>query len=89
MADLRSRMRNFEVVQLLFAQGDVEVDSKDQSGRSSLSYAADGGNSKIVQLLLAREDVEADSKAYSAERANFEIVQLSGLERSLPALVCC
>ena len=88
MADPRSRMRNFEVVQLLFAQGDVEADSTDQSGRSSLSYAAGGGNSKIVQLLLAREDVEADQSgrsplSYAAEGANFEVVQLSGLERPI------
>jgi ankyrin repeat protein len=64
------------------------VDSKDQSDRSPLSYAAEGGSigyvDVVVKLLLAQKGVEVDSKdqsgrsplSYAAEGWNFKVAQL-------------
>ena len=40
----------------------AKVNSKDEFGRTSLSWAAFEGHEAVVKLLLARHDVEADSK---------------------------
>jgi len=58
------------VVRLLVDKSNVEADSKDNGGRSPLSFAAggkiqynpNGRNETVVQLLIEREDVEADSR---------------------------
>ncbi|SPJ91047.1 uncharacterized protein FTOL_13449 [Fusarium torulosum] len=42
----------------------MEVDSRDNSGRSPLSWAAEGGRESIVKLLLALGNVEIDSRDY-------------------------
>ena len=39
-----------------------EPDSKDDLGRTPLSWAAEEGHEAVVKLLVARDDVEADSK---------------------------
>jgi ankyrin repeat protein len=46
--------------------GNIEVsaDTKDNDGRTPLSWAAAQGYEAVVKLLLAREDVEADAKDY-------------------------
>ncbi|KAI9845534.1 MAG: hypothetical protein M1838_001702 [Thelocarpon superellum] len=60
-----SQRRGHEaVVRLLVDRDDVEVDSKDQSGQTPLSWAARGGHEAVVKLLVDRDDVEADSKDY-------------------------
>ena len=41
---------------------DVEADSKDNEGRTPLSWAAGDGAEVVVKLLVDRDDVEADSK---------------------------
>lgn len=46
----------------LLARGDVDVNLKDDGGRTSLSHAAGRRHEAVVELLLAQGDVEADSK---------------------------
>ena len=55
------RRRHEAVVKLLVARDDVEVDSKDEAGRSPLSYAAENGHEAVVKILVARDNVEVDS----------------------------
>jgi hypothetical protein len=50
------------VVKLLLETGKVEADSKDEDGRTPLSWAASNGREAIVKLLLKTGKVEADSK---------------------------
>jgi ankyrin repeat protein len=50
------------VVKLLVRRDDVEADSKDEDGRTPLSWAVEGGHEAVVKLLVERDDVEADSK---------------------------
>ena len=40
----------------------AKADSKDNDGRTPLSYAAQSGHEAIVKLLLTREGVDADLK---------------------------
>ena len=40
----------------------AKADSKDNSGRTPLSWAAGRGHKDVVKLLVERGDVEADSK---------------------------
>ncbi len=49
-------------VQLLLADSRVDPDSKDQHGRSPLSYAAEHGQLDDVKLLLATEKVDLKSE---------------------------
>ena len=51
-----------EVVKLLLARNDVEVDSMDGDSCTPLSNAADQGHEEVVKLLLTRNDVEAGLK---------------------------
>ena len=53
---------NGECVRLLLERENVDADSKDNDGRSPLSWAAESEDEPIVRLLLERMDVEADSK---------------------------
>jgi ankyrin repeat protein len=41
---------------------DVDVDSKDNGGRTPLSWAAENRHEAIVRLLVERDTVEANSK---------------------------
>lgn len=50
------------VVKLLLKTGKVDGDSKDNGGRTSLSWAAQNGHEAIVKLLLGTGKVDADSK---------------------------
>jgi hypothetical protein len=43
---------------------DVAADSKDEDGRTPLSWAAERGHEAVVKLLVERDDVAADSKDY-------------------------
>ena len=49
-------------MKLLVERDDVEADSKDTSGRTPLSQAAENGHKAVVKLLVDRDDVEANSK---------------------------
>jgi ankyrin repeat protein len=54
-------MYNFEaVVKLLLATNGVELDSKDNTGRTPLAWASDNGHEVVVKLLLAKDGVDPD-----------------------------
>ena len=50
------------ILKLLLQTGKVEADSKDEYGRTPLSWAARSGHEAVVKLLLEIGKVEADSK---------------------------
>jgi ankyrin repeat protein len=50
------------IVQLLVMSGKVNVDSKDDYGRTPLSYAAQHGHYNVMVQLMATGNVELDSK---------------------------
>jgi ankyrin repeat protein len=72
------------MVKLLLSTGNVDVDSKDNSGQTPLSWAAKRGNKAVVKLLLATGDVDIDLKdnsgqtplSWAAERGHKAIVKL-------------
>jgi len=43
-------------------QGNVEADSKEKGGRTTVSRAAERGHTAVVELLLSREDVAVNSR---------------------------
>lgn len=49
------------IVRLVLLQ-DADVESRDDDGRTPLSYAAEGGHEAIVMLLLETDKINADSK---------------------------
>ena len=53
---------NKTAVDLLLARSDVKADSKDNSGRTPLSWAAWRGSETVVSLLLAHSDIKVNSK---------------------------
>ncbi|KAL8299133.1 hypothetical protein RB593_009145 [Gaeumannomyces tritici] len=71
---MRSSYRNFTnliiashfgheaVVKLLLATDKVDADSKDNNGRTPLSWAAANGHEAVVKLLLGTGKVDVDSK---------------------------
>jgi ankyrin repeat protein len=71
------------VVQLLLATK-VDADSKDNWGRTPLSYAAENGHETVVKLLLDTGKVDADSKenenrtplSYAAAKGHEAVVRL-------------
>jgi ankyrin repeat protein len=72
------------VVQLLLTTGQVDPNSKSNSGRTPLSYAAINRHPSVVQLLLTTGQVDPNSKSnsgrtplsYAAENGCEAIVQL-------------
>ena len=50
------------ILKLLLQAGKVEADSKDEYGRTPLSWATGSGQEAVVKLLLETGKVEADSK---------------------------
>ncbi|KAF7154869.1 hypothetical protein CNMCM5623_003127 [Aspergillus felis] len=72
-----------ELMKLLLANDGIRPDTKDNCGRTPLSYAAEGYEA-VVRLLLDRQDVEADSKdnsgrtplLYAAWRGHEAVVRL-------------
>jgi len=50
------------VVKLLLKTGKVDVDSKNNNGRTPLSWAAENGHEAVVKLLLETGKVDVDSK---------------------------
>jgi ankyrin repeat protein len=51
-----------EIVTLLLARDDIEVNSEDVYGWTPLSFAAHTGWDEVVTLLLARDNIEVNSK---------------------------
>jgi ankyrin repeat protein len=49
------------VMRMLLAKGDVDLDSKDNYGRTPLLWATREGHEAVVRLLAERDDVVADS----------------------------
>ncbi|KAF2192361.1 ankyrin, partial [Zopfia rhizophila CBS 207.26] len=64
--------------------GKVDVDSKDEAGRTPLSWAAENGREAVVKLLLETGKVDVDSKdnygrtplSWAAERGHEAVVKL-------------
>jgi ankyrin repeat protein len=50
------------VVKLLLDKEGVDPDSKDSSGKTPLSWAAEKGHEAVVKMLLDKEGVDPDSK---------------------------
>ncbi|KAI9774235.1 MAG: hypothetical protein M1839_001737 [Geoglossum umbratile] len=73
-----------KVMRLLLERGDVEADSKDESGRTPLGWAAAQGHKAVVRLLLQSSNVKADSKdesgrtplSLATENGHMEVVRL-------------
>ena len=73
------------VVQLLLATGNIDTDSKDNYGRTPLSWAAKNGHEAVVQLLLATGNIDTNSKdkyygqtplSWAAQNGHDAVVQL-------------
>ncbi|OCL05889.1 ankyrin [Glonium stellatum] len=60
---------NEEVVQLLLATNEVDINSKDWCEQTLLSVAAENGREAVVQLLLAMEGVDVESEDYKGRMA--------------------
>ena len=63
-----------EMVKLLIARKDVDVNACNDEGRTPLSRAAEMGNSAVVELLLTRKDIRADAKDLEHETPLFYAV---------------
>ncbi|KAI9751459.1 MAG: hypothetical protein M1815_001117 [Lichina confinis] len=50
------------IMKVLFATGEVELNSRDKEGQTPLSRAASGGHEAVVKLLLETGKVDPDSK---------------------------
>ena len=50
------------MVKILVARDDVGVNTKDQDGRSPLSYVDECGSEAAVKMLVSRDDVEVNTK---------------------------
>ena len=51
-----------KIIRLLLARDDVYCDSKDEDGRTPLTWAARFGRPRAVKLLLAQDDVDPNSR---------------------------
>ena len=74
-----------KIVKLLLTTRDVDTDSKDRYGQTSLSWAARKGHKDVVKLLLATGDVDVNSKdnkygqtplSLAAENGHEDVVKL-------------
>ena len=50
------------MVKILVMRDNIKVNTKDDHGRSPLSYAAEHVNQAVVKILVAWDDVEVDTK---------------------------
>ncbi|KAH8810407.1 ankyrin repeat-containing domain protein [Flagelloscypha sp. PMI_526] len=53
---------HLQVVELLIARNDVDINSQDEIGRSPLSLSCENGYDGVVVLFLARNDVQVNSQ---------------------------
>ena len=60
-----ARFGHEEVVKLLLEMGKIDVDSRDSSGRTPLSWAAENGHDAVIKLLFDMGKVDPDSKGSS------------------------
>ena len=51
-----------EVVKLLLAREDTDVNSRDRDGRAALLAAAGNGHEAIVRQLVAGEEIDVNSR---------------------------
>ena len=49
------------VVRLLIARSDVNINAKDNEGRTPLSWAAENGHNGVVRLLIAGGDIDINA----------------------------
>ena len=76
--------RNEVFVKMLLERDDIEADSKDNVGRTPLSWAASGENESILRMLMERDDVDVNSKdnkgrtplSWAAKEGNEAMVRL-------------
>ena len=67
---------------LLVERGDVDINAKDNCGRTPLSFAAQRGYEAVVRLLVERGDVDIDAKddggrtplSFAAEKGHEAVV---------------
>jgi ankyrin repeat protein len=59
------------IIKLLLQIGKVDVNSRDKSGRTPLSWAAEKGNETMVKLLLESGKVDVDSKDITGQTPLF------------------
>ncbi|KAL5381558.1 hypothetical protein DPSP01_007011 [Paraphaeosphaeria sporulosa] len=79
-----AELGNKVAVKWLLEKGRVDVDAKDNDGRTPLSWAAWGGQEAVVKLLLATDKVDVDVKdkdgrtplSWAAERGHEAVVKL-------------
>ena len=74
------------VVELLIEKQDIDIDVKDNKGRTPLMHAARGGNEDVVRLLIKKKDVDINVKDRS-ERTPFMWAAWGGHEAVVQVLV--
>ncbi|OCL03806.1 HET-domain-containing protein, partial [Glonium stellatum] len=80
----RTPLSHEAVIKLLLKTGKVEIDFKNESGRTPLSLVAGGGYEAVVKLLLETSNVEINSKdesgqtplSWAARRGHHAVVKL-------------
>jgi len=51
-----------EVMEMLLARYDIDMNPRDACKKTPLSLAAEGGYEEVVGMLLARDDVDVNSR---------------------------
>ena len=79
-----SEQSQAELLQLLLASQDVDINLKGSFGHTPLSWAAEKGYQEVVKLLLTHQDVDVSSKgplgrtplSWAAENGHYEVAKL-------------
>lgn len=88
LLSIASEHGHVEVVKLLLAQDDIDMNLPDLDGQTPLAWAACNGHSSVVNLLLERDELRADmvdldgntALSWAAANGHFKVV-VSLLER--------